>query len=259
MRFQIITLFPEMMTHAASFGVLGQGIKKNLLQMRTVQPREFATDAHRTVDDRPYGGGDGMIMKPDILQACIESVRPTRRVIYLSPQGPVLTTEKAQELAALEDVTLICGRYGGVDERVLATSVDEEISIGDYVLSGGEFAALVVMDAVSRFVPGVLGHSASAGTDSFSDGLLEWPQFTRPPEWQGMAVPEVLLSGHHDQIQAWREKLALLVTLKKRPRLLGARGAVDFKGLEAFWNTLSPEVKKACGIENMVFPHPSKN
>lgn len=253
MKFQVITLFPELITAGTSSGVLSQGIKKNLLSVSTINPREFATDGHRTVDDRPFGGGDGMLMLPEILEASVAKAReagPTR-VIYLSPQGPVLTTEKVRELSRLSSVTLVCGRYGGIDQRALNVLVDEELSIGDYVISGGELAALVAIDAVSRFLPGVLGHEASAEKDSFSNGILEHPNFTRPRDWQGQSVPEILLSGNHPKIDQWRRHIAILVTLQKRPELLGAVSKAEIDAAKAFAAGLSPADKEACGLDGL--------
>lgn len=217
---EVITLFPEMIESAVTHGVLGQALKSELLSVRAHTPREFATDRHRTVDDRPFGGGDGMIMLPETLGQSIEKVKhKTSRVIYLSPQGQTLTDEKARELSKEQHLIFVCGRYGGIDQRIIQNYVDEEISIGDYVLSGGELGALVIIDAVARFIPGVLGHSESAEKDSFSQGLLEHPNFTRPRQYMNQEVPEILLSGNHKLIAEWKLQVSALVTLKKRPDL----------------------------------------
>lgn len=220
MKIDVITLFPEMIESAVSYGVLSQGLKAGLLEIHTHTPREFASDKHKTVDDRPFGGGDGMIMLAETLEKSLQKTKHnSSRVIYLSPQGAPLNDRKVKELATREHLVLICGRYGGIDQRIINTYVDEEISIGDYVLSGGELGALVLIDAVSRFIPGVLGHKDSADLDSFSSGLLEHPNYTRPREILGQAVPEVLCGGNHQAIAEWKQKVSALVTLKKRPDL----------------------------------------
>lgn len=267
LQIDVITLFPEMIDQATSHGVLGQALKSGHLKVLPHTPREFATDRHRTVDDRPFGGGDGMIMLAETLEKSIQAVKhKNSRVIYLSPQGPVLTAEKARELSKAEHLVLVCGRYGGVDQRILNSLIDEELSIGDYVLSGGELGAVVVIDALARFIPGVLGHEDSADKDSFSEGLLEHPNFTRPREWQGMEVPEVLLSGNHALILEWKEKVSALVTLKKRPDLFKSylnKAQAHFDGLKKkktlaplaelkkFWNNLSVAEKKALGLDTL--------
>lgn len=250
MKFNVLTLFPELIQAGVSSGVLSQGIKKGLLDVQTLQLRDFATDAHRHVDDRPFGGGDGMILMPEILEAALKQV-PPGRVIYLSPQGARLTDAKVRALALEPQLTLVCGRYGGVDQRALNELVDEEISIGDYVLSGGELPALVLIDAVARQLPGVLGHEASAQEDSFAGGLLEHPHFTRPRDWKGMVVPEVLLSGNHSRIALWKQRLSQLVTLKKRPDLLADLSVSERNEIRSFWETLSPQEKAVCGLEDL--------
>lgn len=220
MKIDVITLFPEMIESAASFGVLGQALKSDLLSVKAHTPREFAEDRHKTVDDRPFGGGDGMIMLSETLEKSILKVKhKNSRVVYLSPQGSVLTADKVKSLSKEENLVLICGRYGGIDQRIVNAYVDEEISIGDYVLSGGELGALVVIDAVARFIPGVLGHADSADKDSFSEGLLEHPNYTRPREFAKQEVPEVLLNGNHKLIEEWKQNISALITLKKRPDL----------------------------------------
>lgn len=251
MKIQIVTLFPELIAAASSSGVLGGAVKKGLLSVDCIQPRDFATDLHRSVDDRPFGGGDGMIMMPEILEACVKRAResgPTR-VIYLSPQGPRLDDKKVRELASEKSLTLVCGRYGGVDQRALAAFVDEELSIGDYVLAGGELPAMVVVESVARMIPGVLGHDDSAHKDSFADGLLEHPNFTRPREWQGQSVPEVLLSGNHSKIEEWKHRVSQLVTLKKRPELFRELDAKDRKAARDYWQKMSAEDRKSCGLD----------
>lgn len=223
MKFDILTLFPEMFRGPFDESVIRRGQDKGLIQIDLHQIRDYATDKHHTVDDSPYGGGAGMVMKPEPLAACLEAVRghnPQAPVVLTSPKGIPLTHRLAVELSEKPGVIIICGRYEGIDERVRELFVDLEISIGDYVLSGGELAAMVVVDAVTRLVPGVLGSDESAATDSFSDGLLEYPQYTRPPEFQGLTVPEVLLSGNHALIAQWRRQQALQRTYAQRPDLL---------------------------------------
>lgn len=220
LKIDVITLFPEMIENAVTHGVLGQALKSELLSVKAHTPREFAADKHRTVDDRPFGGGDGMIMLPETLEKTLKKVQhKNSKIVYLSPQGKTLTDEKARAFSEEEHLIFICGRYGGIDQRVINSYVDEEVSIGDYVLSGGELGALVVIDALARFIPGVLGHTDSAQKDSFSEGLLEHPNFTRPREYLGQEVPEVLLGGNHKLIEEWKQKVAALVTFKKRPDL----------------------------------------
>ncbi|MFZ5555864.1 MAG: tRNA (guanosine(37)-N1)-methyltransferase TrmD [Pseudomonadota bacterium] len=231
MRFDVITLFPEMVEGALGYGVTGRARERGLFGLKTWNPRNFTQDVHRTVDDRPYGGGPGMVMLAEPLEKVIDAVRTDQRaaglepapVIYLSPQGRMLTHAAVMELAARPAVTLLAGRYEGVDERLLARRVDEELSIGDYVLSGGELAAMVVVDCVVRQLPGALGDEHSANEDSFVDGLLDHPHYTRPETYDGEAVPPVLLSGHHAEIRRWRLKQALGRTWLRRPRLLEQR------------------------------------
>jgi len=222
MRFHILTLFPELFTSVLSATMLQKGQERGALRFALLNIRDFAIDKHRVTDDTPYGGGQGMVMKPDPVVAALETLgsgpaRPWR--VLLTPQGRPLTQERAAALATHDELALVCGRYEGVDERVRAF-VDEELSIGDFILSGGEVAALVVIDAVSRLVPGVLGCSASAAVESFSEGLLEYPQYTRPPEFRGLQVPEILLSGDHGAIGRWRRQEALRRTFQRRPDLL---------------------------------------
>jgi tRNA (guanine37-N1)-methyltransferase len=222
MHFHVVTLFPELFASVIDATMLKKGRERGALQFSFYDIRTYATDKHRVTDDTPYGGGQGMVMKPEPLTAAIEATgggaeRPRR--LLLCPQGPMLTETRARALATHESLALICGRYEGVDERVRA-SVDEELSIGDYVVSGGEIAALVVIDAVARFVPGVLGCAQSADDESFRAHLLEYPQYTRPVEFRGERVPEILLSGDHQAIARWRRQEALRRTLQRRPDLL---------------------------------------
>lgn len=222
--FGVVSLFPDMFAPFTQQGVIGRAVKSGTLSVDTFNPRDFTHDRHRTVDDRPYGGGPGMLMmvKPltDAIQAAKKVGGENSKVIYLSPQGKPLDQAGAQRLANIDRTILICGRYEGIDERVIERHVDEEISIGDYVLSGGELPAMVLMDAVARLVPGVLGHKASAVEDSFTDGLLDCPHYTRPEILDGQKVPEVLLSGDHEKIRQWRLMQSLGRTLQRRPDLL---------------------------------------
>lgn len=222
MHFDVITLFPEWVETVIQQGVVGKAVDKGLLTLNCVNLRDHSTDVHKTVDDRPYGGGPGMVMKPDCLLKAIRTVKQenTGKVLYLSPQGKTLSQNVLQQLATENSLIILCGRYEGVDERVLSLEVDEEYSIGDYVLSGGELGAMVLIDGISRLLPGVLGHKDSALQDSFSEGLLDCPHYTRPDNVEGHEVPEVLKSGDHGAIARWRRKQALGVTWLKRPDLL---------------------------------------
>ena len=225
MRIDVITLFPEAFRGLAGLGVTGRAITDAVVDLRVWNPREFATDRHATVDDRPYGGGPGMVMTVEPLRSAIRAVRaqagPGTPVSLLSPQGRVLTQRGVEELAARPGLILLCGRYEGIDERLVALEVDEEWSLGDYVLSGGELAAAVLVDTVARLLPGVLGHEQSAAQDSFSNGLLDHPHYSRPERVEGLEVPPVLLSGDHGAIRRWRRKQALGRTWQRRPELLG--------------------------------------
>ena len=220
----VVTLFPEMFRAVTDFGVTGRAVSKGLLELQTWNPRDFTHDKHKTVDDRPYGGGPGMLMMVQPLRDAIHAAKAASgkdaKVIYLSPQGRKLTQQGVEELAQSSSLVLVCGRYEGVDERIIQTEVDEEWSIGDYVLSGGELPAMTLIDSVSRLVPGVLGKQASAEQDSFSDGLLECPHYTRPESLDGLDVPAVLLSGNHEHIRRWRLQQSLGRTLLRRPELL---------------------------------------
>lgn len=223
MRIDVVTLFPELVRQVAEYGVTGRAVQRGLLSLHTWNPRDYTHDRHRTVDDRPYGGGPGMVMRYEPLRDAIRAVRaetPDTRVIYLSPQGRLLSQATVRELAVAPGMALIAGRYEGIDERLLAREIDEEWSIGDYVLSGGELAAMVMVDAVARLQPGALGDEDSAEQDSFSDGLLDCPHFTRPETVDGMTVPQVLLGGNHADIIRWRAKQSLGRTWLRRPELL---------------------------------------
>jgi len=227
LRFEVVTLFPELIRAYLACGVVGRAVGRGVLQVGSEDPRAHTADVHRTVDDRPYGGGPGMVLKPEPLEAAIRAALARLPdgcpVIALSAQGPRFDQQAAARIAALPGAVLVAGRYEGVDQRVLDALADEELSVGDYVVSGGELPALIVVDAVARLLPGVLGDEASAGQESFADGLLDWPQYTRPELWQGRGVPEVLLGGHHDAIRRWRLKQALGRTWQRRPELLAGR------------------------------------
>ena len=239
MKFDVVTIFPEMLDAIIDFGITRQACDRGQLAVECWNPRDFTLDQHRMIDDRPYGGGPGMVMKPEPLARCLDAVQarysvpcgenevkekrqtsPKKHVIYLSPQGQRFDQSKAEKLARLPGLVLLCGRYEGIDERVLETRVDEEISIGDYVLAGGELAAMVVIEAVARLLPGVLGNALSAAQDSFSEGILDCPHYTRPEVFESMAVPDVLMSGDHMKIAQWRREAALARTKRRRPDLL---------------------------------------
>jgi len=227
MRIDVITLFPESLEGLTDLGVTGRAIRDGRVVLKTWNPRDFATDRHRTVDDRPYGGGPGMVMAVEPLSSTIAAARQEHgnetRVSLMSPQGRKLDQAGVDELAGRQGLILVCGRYEGIDERLIESEIDEEWSIGDYVISGGELAAAVIIDAVTRFIPGVLGHELSAVQDSFVDGLLDHPHYTRPEEAGGKVVPEVLLSGDHEAIRRWRRKQSLGRTWLLRPDLLENR------------------------------------
>ena len=221
MRVDVVTLFPEMFAGPFGHSIIGRAIEQGRLDVGYVNPRDFTADRHRTVDDYPYGGGPGMVMKPEPLFLAVESVkRAASSVILMSPTGRVFSQRIAAELAEREHLILICGHYEGVDDRVREHLATDEISIGDYVLTGGELAAMVVVDAVARLLPGVLGDAESAGDESHSQGLLEYPQYTRPPEFRGWPVPDVLLSGNHGAVAKWRRRRALERTAEQRPDLM---------------------------------------
>ena len=232
-RFDVVTLFPEMFGALTGSGITSRALEAGLYSLTTWNPRDFTTDNYRTVDDRPYGGGPGMVMLAEPLERALDGIKQVSggRVIYLSPQGRKLDHRKVMKLKDEGALTLLCGRYEGVDERLLAKRVDEEVSIGDFVLSGGEIAAMALIDAVVRQLPGALGDEASAVEESFADGLLDCPQYTRPEIWPqneaGVKVPEVLLSGHHENIRRWRLKQALGRTWLRRPDLLAVKKLND--------------------------------
>ena len=221
MKFSVLTLFPEMLS-ALGESIIGRAINKGIIETEYINIRDFSTDKHRRVDDYPYGAGGGMVMQPQPIYDAYKSVAGEDKphVIYMSPQGVTLTQNKARELARHEHLVILCGHYEGVDERILEEIVDEEISIGDYVLTGGELPAMVVIDCVSRMIEGVLDSEETASVESHYNGLLEYPQYTRPPQFMGREVPEILLSGHHANIEKWRREQSLLRTAKKRPDLI---------------------------------------
>ena len=226
MRFDVVTLFPDMFQALTDHGVTGRAVKQEKVSIQCWNPRDFTHDNYQTVDDRPYGGGPGMLMKIQPLKDAIHAAKAAAgegaKVIYMSPQGRQLDQRGAEQLAQQQKLILVAGRYEGIDERLIETEIDEEWSLGDFVLSGGEMAAMTMMDAVIRLVPGVLGHELSAQQDSFSDGLLDCPHYTRPELYEGQAVPEVLLSGNHEKIRQWRLKQSLGRTWQRRPDLLDA-------------------------------------
>ncbi len=251
--FQVITLFPQMIDTLFQDGVVGSARKKEVLQISTINPREFTSHVHHTVDDRPFGGGDGMIGMAEPLWQSWQRARaqdPSTELFVLSPQGETLTDVLVRELAVKPNLTLLCGRYGGVDQRFLAHTGARELSIGDYVLSGGELAAAVVIDSVARQLPGVLGHADSSQKESFAQGLLEAPQFTRPREWQGLSVPEALMSGNHAKIEEWRRFVSILVTVEKRPDLadLSILNQKERRKLIQFYQFLSEGERAMLGI-----------
>jgi tRNA (guanine37-N1)-methyltransferase len=232
MKFDVITIFPRMVQAGLAEGVVSRGIEQQRLDVAIHDLREFTTDRHRTVDDMPYGGGPGMVMKVEPLVKAVEFVRSSRgngTVVLMSPQGRRFTQDEAIRLSRLEHLVLVCGRYEGMDDRVAAIVNAEELSIGDYVLSGGELAALVIIDAVSRLVPGVVGDAESVVQESFAGSLLDFPHYTRPLEFRGARVPDVLVSGHHAEVKRWRRKAALERTLERRPDLLEG-AALDDEG-----------------------------
>jgi tRNA (guanine37-N1)-methyltransferase len=225
MRIDVLTIFPEYFAGVLATSLLGKAVAKGTLDVRLHQLRDFTTDRHRTVDDTPYGGGHGMVMKVEPLVAALESISPEGATrILLTARGSRFTQEVARRLAAAPSLVLVCGRYEGIDERITGF-VDEQLAIGDYVLSGGEAAAAVVIDAVARLIPGVIGNEGSLDEESFADGLLEYPQYTRPEVFRGVRVPDVLLSGNHAEVARWRREAALAATAERRPDLLRDRRA----------------------------------
>ena len=226
MKFDVLTLFPEMFD-CLNQSIIGRATEKELIDINLVNIREFSKNKHKKVDDTPYGGGSGMVMMPDVVYRAFQSVESEKaKVIYMSPQGKTLDQKKVEDLAKQEHLIILCGHYEGIDQRVLDKIVDEEISIGDYVLTGGEIPAMVLIDSVSRYVKGVLNED-SVKEESFSNGLLEYPQYTRPEVFLNKKVPEILLSGHHENIKKWRREQSLEITKQKRPELLKKKGVIE--------------------------------
>ena len=260
MRFDVVSLFPEFFVSLHRLGVVGQAFGKSLLELHVTNPRQFTHDKHQTVDDRPFGGGDGMILKPEPLAQSVEVI--TRHLqdkkaaigprILLSAQGQPLDFKKVQNLAQVGQVTLICGRYGGLDQRFINQYVDEEISIGDYILSGGELAAAVLIDAVARWIPGVVGDPQSLQNDSFYRGGLEFPLYTRPREFQGQNVPEILLGGDHGAIAKFNSRIATLWTLRRRPDLIGHLTPEQVVDAQAWEQSLSEEELRVLGLSPLI-------
>lgn len=233
MRIDVFTLFPELIDGFAAGSIMGRARRDGLVDLRLHDPRDHTTDTHRTVDDTPFGGGAGMVMKPEPIFAAVEAAQPPRPLLLLGPSGRTFDQRQAVELAGIGGFSLLCGRYEGVDHRVREHLVDGELSVGDYVLSGGEVAALVVIEAVTRLVPGVMGNQTSADDESFSDGLLEYPHYTRPWEFRGWEAPEVLRSGDHARVARWRRAQSLRLTIDRRPDLIERRDGLsdDERGL----------------------------
>jgi len=226
MEIGVVSIFPDMFRAISEFGMTRQALKTGAVSLKMFNPRDFTTDRHKAVDDRPYGGGPGMVMKPEPLSISIDSAKQSidGPVVYLSPQGDKLDQSMVRRLSTLSGMILVCGRYEGIDERIIESRIDQEISIGDYVLAGGELPAMVVVDAITRLLPGVLGNDLSAQEDSFSEDLLDCPHFTRPEVFEGVAVPDVLLTGDHEKIRRWRLEQARERTYIRRPDLLNQQG-----------------------------------
>ncbi len=226
MRIDVFTVFPELVDGALATSIIGRARAQDKIDLRLHDPRDHATDVHRSVDDSPFGGGAGMVMRPDVLSTSIRAADPPRPLLALSASGRRFDQQMAQELAGSGGFSLLCGRYEGIDQRILDSEVDGEVSIGDFVLAGGEVAAAVIIEAVGRLLPGVLGNADSIAEESFSDGLLEYPQYTRPADFEGRAVPEVLTSGNHGLVARWRRAMSLRRTIDRRPDLIEARGGL---------------------------------
>ena len=226
MRIDLVSLFPDFFASPLRTGLIGKAVESGLVEVGFLDPRSYTHDRHRTVDDTPYGGGAGMVLKPEPIFTTVESVQPPRPLFLLGPRGKRFDQQTARELAAMDGFSLLCGRYEGVDERVRVGLVDDELSIGDFVLAGGEVAAMAILEAVGRLVPGVMSNEQSALDESFSAGLLEYPQYTKPAEFRRMSVPAVLRSGDHARIEAWRRAMAIRHTMEHRPDLIEARGGL---------------------------------
>ncbi len=255
-KFSYVTLFPDLIRHYLSDALLSKAEKKGLLDFSVLDLRQFSTNSYKSVDDKPFGGGDGVVIEAEPVYQALQSLNPPAaecKVIYLSPQGRRLDQHLVAELSQEKHLVFICGRYGGIDHRLIQSAVDLEISVGDYILSGGELAALIVTESVSRLVPGVLGDFNSTKQDSFSDdmaGLLEAPQFTRPMNWKDQVVPAVLSSGHHQAVESWKKNMSYLITLKKRPDLLVGQ-KIDWKQVQEFYNKISQTEREALGIQDL--------
>ncbi len=245
-RVVVLTLFPDVVRTYASTGVIGRAVERGLATIDAVDIRDYTTDKHRSADDVPFGGGAGMVMKPEPVASAVEAVGPVDRRVFVTPSGRPFTQADAVAWSELDSLLLLCGRYEGVDERVVEAHFDDAVSIGDYVISGGELAALVIADATLRLVPGVLGNAESAEHESFSGGLLEHPHYTRPATWRGVEVPPVLLSGHHARIERWRREASLRRTAERRPDLLATAGlsAADREFVAALGADVESEVSK---------------
>ncbi len=252
MNYHILTLFPEMILQGLSTSIIGRAVEKGIIKVNAVNIRDYSRSRHRQVDDYPYGGGAGMVMQPgpvcDSYRALCEELGKKPRVLYMTPQGQVFSQKIAQELAKEEDLVFLCGHYEGIDERALSLIVTDYLSVGDYVLTGGELPAMVMIDCISRLVPGVLNNDESCQIESFHDNLLEYPQYTRPEVYEGLKVPEVLLSGHHKNIDIWRRQESIKRTLERRPDLL--EQAVLSKKEQEFLEQILRE--RACAEENIV-------
>ncbi len=262
MNFVVLTLFPLMFPAFSGHGIVRRAVERGLINLDCLNIRDFAEGKHAITDDRPYGGGNGMVLKPEPLAKAIRATKeahPTARVVFLGPRGKVFNQQTAARLAKHEALVLVCGRYEGIDERIGATLIDEEISLGDFILSGGEPAAMVVMDAVTRLLPGVLGNEHSAEQESFSDQLLEHSHFTRPPEFEGQEVPEILLSGDHAKIDQWRARAGLLYTLANRPDLLEGRSfSAEEITILKNWGSQIAELVRAQGLHGSDAPSGNK-
>ncbi len=250
-RVDVVTLFPEMVEQALDFSIMARARAAGTVEFGVHNPRDWTTDRHRMVDDAPYGGGAGMVLKPEPLVACIEDtvISEDAAVVLMTPQGETLTQRQVKRLASLTQMVVLCGHYEGVDERVREAVVTDEFSIGDYVLTGGELPALVLIDAVVRRLPGALGNEASAEEESFEHGLLEHPHYTRPPQFRGMKVPEDLLEGDHAQVQRWRRKMSLRRTFRRRPDLL-ARARLEADDRELLAEILAEDDEPEAGAES---------
>lgn len=253
MRVDVVTLFPEMVAHALDFSIMARASESGAVEFDVHNPRDWTTDRHRTVDDTPYGGGAGMVLKPQPLVACVEDavIADDAAVVLMTPQGERLRQAHARRLASLSQIVVLCGHYEAIDERVREAVVTDELSIGDYVLTGGELPALVLIDTVVRLLPGVLGNESSADEESFEDGLLEHPHYTRPPEFRGMMVPEELVEGDHAQVRRWRRRMALRRTLRRRPDLL-AKAELDDDDRELLSEILAENNESDAGDDRSV-------